>query len=57
MTARSLLFVPATSDRKIDKAFGGGAEVWLRMQTSFDLAQALKTASSIKVKPYAPKAA
>lgn len=42
---------------RIDKAFGGGAEVWLRMQTSFDLAQALKTASSIKVKPYAPKAA
>ena len=26
MTARSLLFVPATSDRKIDKAFGGDAD-------------------------------
>ena len=42
---------------RLDKAFGGGAEVWLRMQTSYDLAQALKTASSIKVKPYSPKAA
>ncbi len=42
---------------RLDKAFGGGAEVWLRMQTSYDLAQALKTASSIKVKPYAPRAA
>jgi antitoxin HigA-1 len=42
---------------RIDKAFGGGAEVWLRMQTSYDLARALKTASSIKVKPYTPKAA
>ncbi|MEO7222471.1 MAG: HigA family addiction module antitoxin [Devosia sp.] len=42
---------------RLDKAFGGGAEVWLRIQTSYDLAQALKTASSIKVKPHTPKAA
>jgi addiction module HigA family antidote len=42
---------------RLHKAFGGGAEVWLRMQTSYDLAQAMKTAASIKVKPYSPKAA
>lgn len=38
---------------RLDKAFGGGAETWLRMQTSYDLAQALKHASAIKVKRYA----
>src|SRR5215207_388495 len=42
---------------RLDKAFGGGADTWLRMQASYDLAQALKTAASIKVKPYTPKAA
>ncbi|HZY68446.1 MAG TPA: HigA family addiction module antitoxin [Devosia sp.] len=42
---------------RLDKAFGGGAEVWLRMQASYDLAQALKSAGSINVKPYSPKAA
>lgn len=42
---------------RLDKAFGGGAEVWLRMQTSYDLAQAMKMASLIKVKPYVPKVA
>ena len=42
---------------RLDKAFGGGAEVWLRMQASYDLAQALKSAGSIKVKRYASKAA
>lgn len=42
---------------RLDKAFGGGADVWLRMQASYDLAVALKSASSIKVKRYIPKAA
>ena len=42
---------------RLDKAFRGGAETWLRMQMSYDLAQALKNAGSIKVKPYSPKAA
>lgn len=37
---------------RLDKAFGGGAETWLRMQTSYDLALALKNAAAIKVKPY-----
>lgn len=42
---------------RLDKAFGGGAETWLRMQATYDLAQALRTASTIKVKPYPSKAA
>jgi len=42
---------------RLDKAFGGGAETWLRMQASYDLALALKNAGAIKVKPYSPKAA
>ena len=34
---------------RLDKAFGGGAETWLRLQTSYDLAQAMKRADEIKV--------
>ena len=42
---------------RLDKAFGGGAEVWFRIQTSYDLAQAMKRADEIKVKRVEPKAA
>jgi addiction module HigA family antidote len=35
---------------RLDKAFGGGAETWHRMQASYDMAQALKKASQIKVR-------
>jgi addiction module HigA family antidote len=35
---------------RLDKAFGGGAETWLRLQVSYDLAQAEKGADRIKVK-------
>lgn len=35
---------------RLDKAFGGGAETWLRLQTTYDLAQAMKNADRIKVK-------
>lgn len=35
---------------RLDKAFGGGADIWLRLQTAYDLAQAMKNASKIKVK-------
>lgn len=42
---------------RLDKAFGGGAEVWLRMQTSYDLARAMKRAGKIMVKRIEPKAA
>lgn len=34
---------------RLDKAFGGGAETWYRLQASYDLAQALKHADEIKV--------
>jgi len=27
---------------RLDKAFGGGAEVWYRLQTAYDFAQAMK---------------
>ena len=35
---------------RLDKAFGGGAEVWLGIQMDYDLAQAMTHARSIKVK-------
>ncbi len=34
---------------RLDKAFGGGAETWYRLQTAYDLAQALKHKDEIKV--------
>lgn len=34
---------------RLDKAFGGGAETWLRLQAAFDLAQAMKHADRIKI--------
>jgi addiction module HigA family antidote len=33
----------------LDKAFGGGAETWYRLQAAYDLAQALRRADRIKV--------
>jgi addiction module HigA family antidote len=42
---------------RLDKAFGGSAETWFRIQTSYDLAQALKRADEIKVARVEPKAA
>lgn len=35
---------------RLDKAFGGGAETWLRLQAAYDIAQAKKDADKIKVK-------
>lgn len=35
---------------RLEKAFGGGAETWLRMQAAYDLAQAEKYAGKIKVR-------
>ena len=35
---------------RLEKGFGGGAETWLRMQAAYDLAQAEKRASKIKVR-------
>ncbi|WP_299437552.1 HigA family addiction module antitoxin [uncultured Rhodospira sp.] len=34
---------------RLDKAFGGGAETWYRLQTAYDMARALKKADAIKV--------
>jgi addiction module HigA family antidote len=35
---------------RLDKAFGGGAETWLRLQMAYDLAQVRQRESEIKVK-------
>jgi len=35
---------------RLDKAFGGGAETWFRLQAAYDLAQAMKRASRINVR-------
>jgi antitoxin HigA-1 len=34
---------------RLDKAFGGGADTWFRLQAAYDLAQAMKKADAIKV--------
>jgi addiction module HigA family antidote len=41
---------------RLDKAFGGGAETWLRVQAAYDLAQALRHADQIKVERLTPVA-
>lgn len=40
---------PITADLavRIDMAFGGGADTWLRLQNAYDLAQARKTGCKI----------
>lgn len=40
---------------RLDKAFGGTAEAWLALQTAYDLAQARKRESGIRVKRYRAK--
>ena len=32
---------------RLDKAFGAGADMWLRLQAAYDLAQAMKRADEI----------
>jgi len=34
---------------RLDKAFGGGADTWLRVQAAYDLARAMRRAGKIKV--------
>ncbi len=41
---------------RLDKAFGGGAHTWLRLQTAYDLAQAMKRADEIKIERVSPAA-
>ena len=38
---------------RLAKAFGGGAETWLRLQMTYDLAQAREHEDDINVKPVA----
>lgn len=41
---------------RLHKAFGGGADTWLRLQAVYDLAQAEKDADKIKVRRVARSA-
>lgn len=41
---------------RLDKAFGGGADTWVRLQAAYDLAQAMKHADRIKVARLTPAA-
>lgn len=34
---------------RLDKAFGGGADTWFRLQAAWELAQAMKNARAIRV--------
>ncbi len=40
---------------RLEKAFGGSADVWLRMQVNHDLAQVRRRAAQIKVESLRPK--
>jgi antitoxin HigA-1 len=42
---------------RLEKALGGTANLWLRMQVNYDLAQVRQRGRSIKVKRLSPKAA
>jgi addiction module HigA family antidote len=37
---------------RLDMAFGGGADTWMRLQAAYDLAQARKHADKIEIKRY-----
>ena len=39
---------------RLDKAFGGGAETWYRLQTAYDLAQARENADQIQIERLVP---
>jgi addiction module HigA family antidote len=41
---------------RLDKAFGGGADTWLRLQAAYDLARAMAHADRIKVERLVPAA-
>ena len=41
---------------RLDKAFGGGAETWYRLQSAYELSQAMKKANRIKVGRLSPAA-
>ena len=39
---------------RLDKAFGGGAETWYRLQSAYALAQAMENADQINVERLSP---
>lgn len=39
---------------RLDKAFGGGADTWYRLQSAWDLSQARKKARHFRVEKLAP---
>jgi addiction module HigA family antidote len=39
---------------RLEKAFGGTADTWLRMQMNYDLARAMKAENKIRVTRYKP---
>ena len=39
---------------RLDKAFGGGAETWYRLQSAYALAQAMEKADQINVERLSP---
>ena len=41
---------------RLDKAFGGGAATWYRLQSAYELAQAMKKADRIEVERLSPAA-
>ena len=41
---------------RLDKAFGGGAEAWYRLQSTWELAHAMDKAEQIKVERLSPNA-
>ena len=41
---------------QLAKAFGGSAEIWLRLQATCELAQVRRREAEIKVEPYRPTA-
>ena len=41
---------------RLDKAFGGGAATWVRLQAAYDLAQAMRHADLIRVERLTPAA-
>ena len=38
---------------RLDKAFGGGAYAWYHLQAAYDMAQAMKKADDIQIRPVA----
>lgn len=40
---------------RLEKAFGSSADLWLRLQTAFELAQVRKREGEIRVTPYVPR--